>query len=85
MSKADKLLKQMRQNPAGDWTIQDIQRLCNGLGWKCFQPSGGGSHWKVVIPGSEMIVTIPAKRPVKPVYIRKLMEFVKGIGNGQDD
>ncbi len=22
-------------------------------------------------------LTIPAKRPIKPVYIRKLMEFVK--------
>ena len=85
MSKADKLLKQMRQNPAGDWSIQDIQKLCNGLGWECFPPSGGGSHWKVVIPGSEMILTIPAKRPIKPVYIRKLMEFVKGIGDDQND
>jgi hypothetical protein len=27
MTKADKLLSRMRQNPAGDWTIQDIERL----------------------------------------------------------
>ena len=26
-TKADELLARMRQNPAGDWTIQDIQRL----------------------------------------------------------
>lgn len=29
------------------------------------------------VPGSDTILTIPAKRPIKPVYIRKLMEFVK--------
>jgi len=32
MTKAEKLLARMRQNPAGDWTIQDIERLCSGLG-----------------------------------------------------
>jgi hypothetical protein len=73
MIKADKLLSRMRQNPAADWTIQDIERLCNGLGWPCFPPSGGGSHWKVTAPDEEMILTIPAKRPIKPVYIRKLL------------
>jgi hypothetical protein len=42
MTKADKLLARMRQNPAGDWTIQDIERLCSGLGWRCLPPTGGG-------------------------------------------
>jgi hypothetical protein len=82
MSKADKLLAQMRQNPAGDWTIEDVQKLCRWLNWPCLPPNGGGSHWKVAVPGSDTILTIPAKRPIKPVYIRKLMEFVKGISNG---
>ncbi len=77
MSKADKLLDQMRQNPSGDWTIQDVERLCNALDWKCLPPTGGGSHWKVAVPGSDTILTIPAKRPIKPIYIRKLMEFMK--------
>jgi hypothetical protein len=77
MTKADKLLERVRRNPAGDWTISDVQTVCDRLGWACLPPSGGGSHWKVVIPDSEFILTIPAKRPIKPVYIRKLMEFAK--------
>ena len=85
MSKADKLLDRMRRNPAGDWTIQDVQTLCKGLGWVCLPPSGGGSHWKVEIPGSEAILTIPAKRPIKPVYIRKLMDYAKGSSDGAQD
>jgi hypothetical protein len=35
MTKADKLLTRMWRNPTGDWTIQDIERLCGGLGWQC--------------------------------------------------
>lgn len=83
MSKADKLLDRMRRNPAGDWTIADVQLVCNGLGWTCLPPSGGGSHWKVAAPGQDMILTIPAKRPIKPVYIRKLLAMVKA--DEQDD
>ncbi len=85
MSKADKLLEQMRRNPAGDWTIGDIQKLCDRLGWQCFPPSGGGSHWKIMVPGHEAILTVPAKRPIKPVYIRKLVELVKASNDGAND
>ena len=83
MSKTGKLLETMRRNPAGDWTIDDIQTLCRALGWKCLPPKGGGSHWKVAAPGVEMILTIPAKRPIKPVYIRKLVEMAKVENDGK--
>src|SRR6266567_1784062 len=59
MTKADKLLSRMRQNPAGDWTIQDIERLCNGLGWRCLPPTGGGSHWKVTAADEYAILVEP--------------------------
>jgi hypothetical protein len=84
VTKADKLLTQMRGNPAGDWTISDVQLVCVRLGWTCMPPTGGGSHWKIAISGSDAILTIPAKRPIKPVYIRKLMEFAKGNDNGKE-
>jgi hypothetical protein len=85
MTKADKLLARMRQNPAADWTIQDIERLCTGLGWQCSPPTGGGSHWKVTAAGEEAILTIPAKRPIKPVYIRKLLAMTGRRGDGEAD
>jgi hypothetical protein len=85
MSKTDKLWEKMRRNPAGDWTIADIQKLCKALGWDCLPPKGGGSHWKVAVPGVDMILTIPAKRPIKPVYIRKLVEMAKGENDGKED
>lgn len=35
------------------------------------------------MPGNEAILTIPAKRPIKPVYIRKLTELVKDYSDGK--
>lgn len=81
MSKTDKLIARMTRNPAGDWTIEDIKRVCATLDWT-FLPPAGGSHWKVEIPGCEAILTIPARRPIKAIYVRKLMELVKEHGNG---
>ena len=82
MTKAAKLIEAMRRNPAGDWAIADIQRLCAQLGWQFLAPAHG-SHWKVVVPGRVANVTIPARRPVKPVYIRKLLALVDGgLGDG---
>ena len=85
MTKADKLFDRMRRNPAGDWSIEDVERVCRAMGWTCLPPTGGGSHWKVAVPGSGAILTVPAKRPIKPIYIRKLLEMAKGADHGQDE
>ena len=85
MTKPDRLLDKMRRNPVGDWTISDVQTLCRALGWHCLPPTGGGSHWKIAAPGAEMILTISAKRPIKPIYIRKLVEMTKGENDGPEN
>jgi hypothetical protein len=43
------------------------------------RPRGGESHWKVSDPTQPDILTIPQRRPVKPVYIRKLARFVLAV------
>jgi hypothetical protein len=54
------------------------------LGWQCLPPTGGASHWKVTAAGEEAILTIPAK-PIKPVYIRKLLAMMERRGDGEAD
>lgn len=46
----------------------------------CLARSGSGSHYKVGHPSQAEIVTIPARRPIKPVYIRKLVAFIRRLG-----
>lgn len=76
------LLLSMRRNPVGDWSIEDVIRLCEEYGVHCSPPSGGGSHYKVSHPTMIHILTVPARRPIKPVYIRNLVKFVAAVGGG---
>ncbi len=74
------LLERMRRNPAADWAISDVERVCSQHQVRCRPPSGGGSHYKVSHPSRPEILTIPRARPVKPVYIRKLVRFIDAVG-----
>jgi hypothetical protein len=79
---ADKRFERMRDNPRGDWSIQDIEAVCNRHDIACNPPRGGGSHYTVSHPSQAEILTIPAHKPIKAVYIRKLVSFIEAvIGN----
>jgi hypothetical protein len=73
MGKGARILERMRNNPR-DWRISDIETLCRDLGISCEKPARG-SHYKVSHPTQVEILTIPGNRPIKPVYIRKLVAF----------
>jgi hypothetical protein len=75
------LIERMRRNPAADWTIGDVERACRQAEVRCTPPSGGGSHFKVSHPSQAEILTIPARKPAKPVYIRKLVAFLARVGD----
>jgi len=77
-------LDRMRASPAGDWTINDVEALCREHGIRCMPPRGGGSHWKVSDPSQRDILTIPQRRPIKPVYIRRLVRFVQAVMEARD-
>jgi hypothetical protein len=69
----------MRSNPRGDWTIADVEALCREFGMTCEPPRGGGSHYKVYHPSIREILTVPFKRPIKPVYIRRLVALAAAV------
>ncbi|MGQ0664541.1 MAG: type II toxin-antitoxin system HicA family toxin [Pseudomonadota bacterium] len=78
MPRADKLLAAMRVNPAGDWRIADVETLCRRYGLACTAPRRG-DHYKVSHAALAEILTIPAGRPIKPVYIRRLVTMVVAV------
>lgn len=69
----------MRRNPAGDWRIEDVEALCREFAILCEPARGGGSHYKIGHPRLAQKLTIPFKRPIKAVYIRKLIAFVDAV------
>jgi hypothetical protein len=78
-------LERMRANPAGDWTIADIETVCGEYDVRCSPPTGGGSHYKVSHLSRRDILTIPRRKPVKPIYIRKLVRFIEAVKEGKRD
>jgi hypothetical protein len=74
VSAAGRLLDRMRANPR-DWRIDDIAAVCRAEGIACTPPRKG-SHFKLSHEHLPEILTIPAHRPVKPVYVRAFVRFV---------
>ncbi len=55
--------------------MADVERICRAFGIACTPPRKG-SHYKVKHAGVAAILTIPAHRPIKPVYVRELVRFI---------
>jgi hypothetical protein len=77
VANADKILEQMRVN-ARDWRIEDVASVCSAFGI-AFTPPRKGSHYKVKHGDVARILTIPAHRPIKPVYVRDLVRFIDDV------
>jgi len=73
----------MRANPR-DWRIEDVRTLCRAFDLDFDAPSGG-SHYGVSDPMQERHVTIPFARPIKPVYIKRLVSFVAAVLAARED
>jgi hypothetical protein len=76
MNKRAKLLDVMRNNPR-DWHIDDLLVIARQFNIEC--RNNGGSHHVFGFPNVEMDVTVPAHRPIKPVYIRQFLLLVDAV------
>jgi hypothetical protein len=76
-----KRLKAIRANPRADWKIADVEALCLEFGVACKSPAGGGSHYRISHPSAAAKLTIPSRRPIKPVYIRHLIAFIDALND----
>jgi predicted RNA binding protein YcfA (HicA-like mRNA interferase family) len=76
MSKAEKLFDAMRNNPR-DWSIDHVKAVAKRYGLEC--RNRGGSHHVFSHPTVAGLVTVPAHRPIKPVYIVQFVALVDTI------
>lgn len=77
MGKAEKLLEKMRANPR-DWRIESLQVIAKRYGIEVRKT--GGSHFVFMHPDSELAVTVPFRRPTKPIYIIQFLALLDDIG-----
>ena len=74
MNTAAKLLQAMRSNRL-DWKLAQLQTVGrqNGIDWRHV----GTSHRVFVRPDGKTL-PVPARRPIKAIYVKKLLELVEG-------
>jgi hypothetical protein len=72
VSKAEKILSRMQQNPR-DWRIESLKVAARAydIQWR----QRGTSHL-VFVRSDGRTLPVPTRRPIKPIYIRKFIEFV---------
>lgn len=76
MGKVDKLIEKMRNNPL-DWHIADLEKIA--LHFKVFVRNGKGSHATFSHANWTEILTVPAHRPIKAIYVKKFLALIDNI------
>jgi len=73
-----KLLEKMRRNPRADWKIRDFETLAAQHGFRVRK--SGGSHVVFLHDDLQEALTVPARRPIKPVYVQRFVKLVDKLG-----
>ena len=76
MSRADKRLESMRGNPR-DWSIADLENVARHFGVSIRKP--GGSHVVFTHPNTPTALSVPAKRPIKPYYVKQFVQLIDEV------
>ena len=76
VNRSRRLLESMQASPKGDWTLNDVRRLARAHGLKLRQR--GTSH-AVITNSRGHHLTVPMHKPIKPVYIRRLVALIKEV------
>lgn len=72
MGKFEKLLEKMHHNPK-DWRIDDLKVIADRLNINYRQP--GTSHVTFRF-GTGKKLTVPAHKPLKPVYVKQFLDLI---------
>lgn len=80
MTKLEKLLARMNNNPR-DWRIEDLEAVARAQGVSVRKPSG--SHVIFDYPGIVEAPSVPAHRPIKPVYVKAFVAFIEAVRERQ--
>jgi hypothetical protein len=73
MTTISKLLEKMRRNPH-DWRIEQLEIIARHYGITIRK--SGGSHVVFDHPQWVELLCIPAHRPIKSIYIKKLLVLI---------
>jgi hypothetical protein len=76
--KARQAARRHARNPRADWRIEQLKAIADRYDISYRQP--GTSH---VARGDKL--TVPARRPIKPVYIHQFLALLEALGAANGD
>jgi predicted RNA binding protein YcfA (HicA-like mRNA interferase family) len=82
MASRDKLLARMRANPR-DWRIEELETLALHFGLSVRK--SGGSHVIFSHPAVTEMLSVPARRPIKPIYVRRFVALIDPLITHEDE
>ena len=75
MAKQDKLLRRVLSGTSDtNVSFEQLRGLLTWLGFEERAP--GGSHYTYSHPDLTEILTVPRRKPLKPIYVRKTRELI---------
>ena len=80
MTAAAKILGRMRNNPKG-WRIEDLKSVADKFSIEYRQP--GTSHVAFRHPSGAKL-TVPARNPIKPVYVKRFLKLIDEVTHEKD-
>lgn len=81
MSKAEKRLLKLKQNPT-DWRIEDLKSIADQFGIDYRQP--GTSHVTFRTSSGKKL-TVPAHKPIKAIYIKLFVSLIEEMMENDND
>lgn len=71
-------LAAMKRSPRDGWNLEQLKLVCRGAGIHAFVPPRG-RHVVFSHPWVEGLLTVPADRRIKPIYVQLVVELVEAV------
>lgn len=71
-------LRDLTREPPNEYPIEEVERVCRAFGLSYDRPTRGSFH-VVSHPQIDGLLTIPAHRPVKLLYLRLLTQMISSV------
>jgi predicted RNA binding protein YcfA (HicA-like mRNA interferase family) len=81
VARGAKTLAAMRDNPR-DWRIASLESVAAAAGVNVRKT--GGSHVVFEHPTVVEALSVPARRPIKPIYIKRFIRFIDAVRSAHE-
>jgi predicted RNA binding protein YcfA (HicA-like mRNA interferase family) len=84
VSKSKKRLEKLKQNPK-NVSFDDLRLVLEDFGFELKGVVGSHHTFSITIDNETQILTVPFRRPVKTIYVKKALQLIELIEAQEDE